>query len=109
MIVSRVTSNSAMVAGLFVPKPNYLTSSEWRDFWNGPDGVGRGHKALVNFDAFRAMVFGAVIPKPSAVTQAEWSEFWQARSDRPPIELTNQRADDAYLRQYARTPGKPKK
>ncbi len=103
MIVTRVTSNSVLVCGLFVPRPAYVTSSEWRDFWNGT-----GKRTLISFDYARAMVYGAVIPKTSSITQEEWAVFWEDRSDRPSIALSNARADAAYLRQRERTARKPR-
>lgn len=105
MIVQRVTSNSAMVCGVFIPRPPGMGSCDWRDFWE------HGGKTLVNFDAFRAMVFGAVIPKPPTVTQFEWETFWQTRSSRPPLQNTNRAAeaayDNTYMRQHHRTARKP--
>ncbi len=108
MIVQRVTANSAMVCGMFIPRPPSMSSSDWRDFWSDRAFVPR-LKALINFDYARAMVFGAVIPKSSNVTQLEWETFWQLRSDRPPLILSNAKADEAYLRDRNRTARMPKK
>lgn len=101
MIVSRVTSNSAMVGGVFVPRPGGMSSCDWREFWES------GGKTLINFDAFRAMVFGAVIPKPATVSQLQWETFWQARSSRPSLSETNRLADAAYINDQRRTARKP--
>lgn len=83
LIVQRVTSNSALVAGVFVPRPPHATTSDWRGFWSESPSP----RTSVHHDAFKAIVFGAVIPKPSSVTQAEWSSFWDARTTRTPRAL----------------------
>lgn len=119
MIVGRVTSNSAMVGGVFIQRPGSMSSCDWREFWE-PAWCGsypptnpfdRRLAKLINFDAFRAMVFGAIIPKPPSVTQFEWETFWQARSNRAHLSDTNRMAENAYdsvyIRQRERTARKP--
>ncbi len=108
MIVQRVTANSAMVCGMFIPRPPSMSSSDWRDFWSDTS-FSSSLKTLINFDYARAMVFGAVIPKPSSVTQLSGRPSGRPAATGRPLILSNAKADGAYLQDRNRTSRKPHK